>query len=184
MKTTKIGDVIWMAQNLNVDSFRNSELIPEAKTWEEWFNAVQNKLPSWCYYENDAIKGENYGKLYNWYAVNDKRGLAPEGWHIPSETEFEVLRLAVNYDGNLLKRIGQGKGGGAGKSVTGFGAKLGGCRDGGAHFHAIGEKAFFWSSTKTLNGICYLHLAGDHGGIGIGHEVEYYGFSVRCIEGL
>lgn len=86
-KTVKIGDQIWMAENLNVEKFRNYETIPEAKTKSEWEEAGENKQPAWCYYDNDPVNGAKYGKLYNWYAVIDPRGLAPSGWHIPNEAE-------------------------------------------------------------------------------------------------
>jgi len=184
MKTTTIGGLTWMAQNLNVDCFRNGDPIPEAGTWEEWLNVSQNGLPAWCYYENDTAKGEKYGKQYNWFAVNDARGLAPSGFHIPSAEELETLRSAVNYDGNLLKCIGQGKGNGAGRSVTGFNALLGGYRDGGNNFGELGMKAYFWSSTKKINGVCYLNLTGDNKGIGISYEAESYAFSVRCVKDI
>jgi uncharacterized protein (TIGR02145 family) len=59
------------------------------KTNEEWMKAGENKQPAWCYYDNDPKNGKKYGKLYNWYAVSDPRGLAPEGWHIPSRQEID-----------------------------------------------------------------------------------------------
>ena len=90
-KTVVIGNQTWMAENLNVGRFRNGELIPEAKTLEEWQEAIDEKKPAWCYYDNDIKKGELYGKLYNWYAVNDPRGLAPLGWHIPTINEWNNL---------------------------------------------------------------------------------------------
>ena len=87
----KIGSQIWMMKNLDVDMFRNGDAIPEIKTEEEWFKAEEQGKPAWCYYKNNHNQGIKYGKLYNWYAVNDSRGLAPEGWHIPSDKEFTVL---------------------------------------------------------------------------------------------
>lgn len=87
----KIDSQIWMNQNLNVNVFRNGDPIPEAKTNEEWEKAAKNKQPAWCYYKNDSKNGTKYGKLYNWYAVNDKRGLAPAGWHIPTNAEWTKL---------------------------------------------------------------------------------------------
>ncbi|MFM7765029.1 MAG: FISUMP domain-containing protein, partial [Sphingomonadales bacterium] len=78
-----IGKQVWMTKNLDVDKFRDGSSIPEAKTDEEWKKAGKNKQPAWCYYNNDPANGAKYGKLYNWYAVNDSRGLAPVGYHIP-----------------------------------------------------------------------------------------------------
>ena len=91
IKEVKIGQQVWMAQNLNVDKFRNGDIIPEAKTAAEWEKAGENKQAAWCYYNNDPSNGITYGKLYNWYAVNDPRGLAPKGWHIPSDKEWTDL---------------------------------------------------------------------------------------------
>jgi uncharacterized protein (TIGR02145 family) len=90
-KTVKIGNQTWMAENLNVSTFRNGDPIPQAKTNKEWELAGKNKTPAWCYYENDPKNGEKYGKLYNWYAISDYRGLAPEGWHIPANFEYNYL---------------------------------------------------------------------------------------------
>ena len=80
-----------MTNNLNVDKFRNSDPIPQAKTIAEWEAAGINKQPAWCYYDNDASNGEKYGKLYNWFAVNDTRGLAPIGYHIPTNKEWSLF---------------------------------------------------------------------------------------------
>ena len=80
-----IGRQVWMTENLNVDKFRNGDPISHAKTDEEWVKAGENGSPAWSHYDNDPANGEKYGKLYNWYAVNDSRGLAPEGWKIPSD---------------------------------------------------------------------------------------------------
>jgi uncharacterized protein (TIGR02145 family) len=91
-KEVKIGDQIWMAENLNVVKFRNGDLIPEAKSKEEWVNAAQNAKPAFCYVNNDPNTVGQFGVLFNWYAVNDPRKLAPEGWHIPSHIEAENLR--------------------------------------------------------------------------------------------
>ena len=93
-KSVKIGTQTWMAENLNVDRFRNGDPIPEAKTAEEWEKSIQNKQPAYAYSFLDPEK--KHGKYYNWYAANDSRELVPKGWHIPSETEFEIL---VNFLG-------------------------------------------------------------------------------------
>ena len=86
-----IGTQVWTTKNLDVATFRNGDAIPQAKTDEEWKAAGENKQPAWCYYDNKAANGTKYGKLYNWYAVNDPRGLAPIGYHIPTDDEWTVL---------------------------------------------------------------------------------------------
>jgi|JI6StandDraft_1071083.scaffolds.fasta_scaffold63161_3 uncharacterized protein (TIGR02145 family) len=86
-----IGNQIWSTKNLDVSNFRNGDIIPEAKTDEEWAKFGQEHQPAWCYYDNDPENGKMYGKLYNWYAVNDARGLAPQGWHIPTSLEHKTF---------------------------------------------------------------------------------------------
>jgi uncharacterized protein (TIGR02145 family) len=90
-QTVTIGTQVWMTKNLDVSTFRNGDPIPQAKTNEEWEKAGENNQPAWCYYENDQANGVKYGKLYNWYAVIDPRGLAPVGYHIPSDAEWTKL---------------------------------------------------------------------------------------------
>ena len=114
-KTVKIGNQVWMAENLNVDKFRNGELIPEAKTNEEWRKAGENRQPAWCYYDNDPENGRYYGKLYNWYAVSDSRGLAPKGLHVPSEAEWLTL---IDYLGGKRERDSLRKNSGSWKEGT------------------------------------------------------------------
>jgi uncharacterized protein (TIGR02145 family) len=98
IKEVKIGEQIWMSENLNVDKFRNGDPIPQAKTAEEWKKSGEEGKPAWCYYDHNPKNGKKYGKLYNWFAVNDPRGIAPEGWHVASSKEFEslCLNLGVN----------------------------------------------------------------------------------------
>jgi uncharacterized protein (TIGR02145 family) len=93
---------VWMKENLNLFRFRNGDIIPEAKTAAEWKNAAERGTPAWCYYNNDS-KNSAFGKLYNWYAVNDKRGLAPKGWHVPSSEEWKSVKMVtyVNPSGHL-----------------------------------------------------------------------------------
>ena len=86
-----VANDIWMAENLNSDHFRNGDLILEARSDQEWKEALDNSQPAWCYYDNDLTTGKKYGKLYNWWAIKDPRGLAPAGFHIPSL--FEWLNL-------------------------------------------------------------------------------------------
>lgn len=87
----KIGNQNWMSKNLDVATFRNGDTIVKATNIEEWENIAENKIPAWCYHEFNYDNGTKYGKLYNWYAVNDKRGLAPQGFRIPTENEWVEL---------------------------------------------------------------------------------------------
>lgn len=90
-KTIKIGKQQWMSENLNVNHFRNGDEILEVKTDTEWKKAGIEGKPAWCYYENKSSNGEKYSKLYNWYAINDSRGLAPDGYEIPTEQDINVM---------------------------------------------------------------------------------------------
>jgi uncharacterized protein (TIGR02145 family) len=90
-KTVVIGSNTWMAENLNVSTFRNGDPIYEAKTNEDWEKAAKEGKPAWCYYNNDHLNGKEFGKLYNYFALIDSRGLSPEGWHIPSRGEWDVV---------------------------------------------------------------------------------------------
>ena len=90
-QSVTIGTQTWTTKNLDVATFRNGDAIPQAKTDEELEVAGNNKQAAWCYYENNTANGTKYGKLYNWYAVNDYRGLAPAGWHVPTDEEWTVL---------------------------------------------------------------------------------------------
>ncbi|MGE0932156.1 fibrobacter succinogenes major paralogous domain-containing protein [Peijinzhouia sedimentorum] len=93
IKEIQLGDQVWMSQNLDVNKFRNGEPIQQAKTDEEWQNAKNMGIPAWCYYDNEKANGINYGKLYNWHAVVDERGLAPEGWYIPTIKDWYKLKF-------------------------------------------------------------------------------------------
>jgi len=107
-QTVHIGTQVWMTKNLDVDTFRNGELIPHAKTMDEWNDSYENKKPCWRYWYDDPELNENHGKLYNWYAVNDSRGLAPTGYHIPTIEEWDELKdyLGSNPGEKLKSKSG------------------------------------------------------------------------------
>lgn len=86
----------WSLKNLNVSTFNNGDSIPEAKSNEAWIKAAIDGKPAWCYYKNDPANGPEFGKLYNWYALNDIRGLVPKGYHIPTKEEWSSV---INFYG-------------------------------------------------------------------------------------
>jgi uncharacterized protein (TIGR02145 family) len=182
--SVKIGSQIWSTENLNVDRFRNGDPIPEAKTKEEWRRAGENKQPAWCYYVNDPKNGEQYGKLYNWYAVNDPRGLAPAGWHIPTDTEWETLENYLGDDaGNKMKSTSGWKENGNSTNSSGFSGLPGGFRDGNGPFLSIGSYGFWWSSTESnTNYACLRRLNYTNGNVSrFNYYFKQVGFSVRCL---
>jgi uncharacterized protein (TIGR02145 family) len=105
VKKKKIGTQVWMTKNLDVEYFRNGDPIPHCKTEEEWKEAGEKGQPAWCYYENDPNNGKKYGKLYNWSVVSDTRGLAPEGWHVPSDHEWDLLIYDLGGPDAAVKKM-------------------------------------------------------------------------------
>jgi uncharacterized protein (TIGR02145 family) len=89
-----ISNMEWMTENLNVSNFKNGDIIPEARTTEEWLKASEEKQPAWCYVNNEETSENGNGKLYNWYAIYNKAGLAPEGWHVATDEEWQRLQQA------------------------------------------------------------------------------------------
>jgi uncharacterized protein (TIGR02145 family) len=189
-KYVKIAKQIWMRENLNVSNFKNGDKIPEIKSDEEWLKCHHEKKPAWCYYNNDPEMGEKYGKLYNWYAVNDSRGIAPKGWHIPSATEFNTLFLSVGEKAEAkLKPLGAGHGRyNEGTNESGFTWLSGGLRhctyEQGVHyakdliFYFLGTAGEIWSSTEITDDCartyCFLSA-------GEGFAIKGRGHYIRCI---
>lgn len=184
-----IGKQIWMAENLNTAQFRNGDWIMQAKTDEEWIKAEKDSIPAWCYYNNDPKNGEIYGKLYNEHAVFDPRGLAPAGWHIPSDNEWEALAIFLggrDVAGALLKEKGTRHWLYPNEGATdsfGFRALPGGYRIisfWATKFEYLGENCIFWTSTRDristeIRKISFMNTR--LGGFGWGG-----GFSVRCMK--
>lgn len=141
----------WMAQNLTVTTYRNGDPIPQVTDPAQWVGLTTG---AWCYYNNDPSTEAVYGKLYNWYAVNDPRGLAPQGWHIPDNGEWVALEnCAGGYftAGGALKEAGTAHwlspNTGATNS-TGFTALPGGMRTGGGSFMSLEQVGNWWSASS------------------------------------
>lgn len=109
-QSVKIGDQTWKSKNLNVSKFRNGDPIPQAQTKDEWLDAAQDEKPAWCYLNNDPGTARKYGRIYNWYAVNDSRGIAPKGWHVPSKKEWGELTFQLGGVDAYSKRLRSKKG--------------------------------------------------------------------------
>lgn len=106
----EVGNQIWSNRNLDVNTFRNGDEIPEAKNATEWQVYCKANKPAYCYLNFDKKNGKKYGKLYNFHAVMDERRLAPKGWHIPSKVEYETLItfLGGNYEAGKKMRATTG----------------------------------------------------------------------------
>ena len=180
----KIGTQIWTTKNLDVSTFRNGNPIKEAKTKEDWFKARNNKTAAYCYYDYDSKNGKVYGKLYNWYAVNDLRGLAPKGWHIPSDEEWEILTNFLggeSYAGTKLKSKTGWDYNGNGNDSYGFIALPGGSCNGNCNYFL--ESAAWWTSSEDMNDLAWRRSVISNNTRFIrSSDVKESGLSVRCLK--
>ena len=176
----KIGRQIWMASNLNVDKFNNGDSILEAKTKEEWDSAGINEIPAWCYYENDENNGKLYGKLYNWFAINDPRGIAPTGFIIPSKDDFELLVNELNgrsfFRQKIKSKFNWPKGA-EGTNSSGFNAIPSGSRE--LEFKYISKDVYFWTSSEEGKYAFAFWLGQGSSNTSFNKSS---GFSIRCIK--
>lgn len=177
----QIGTQIWMSTNLDVSHYRNGDLIMEVTDQNKWGDIVGG---AYCYYNNDATNNKKYGKLYNANAVIDDRGLAPEGWHIPSIEEWALLE---NYLGKLTsaKALKANTGwaeNGNGENYGGFNAVPAGSRDAWGDFSELEFATYFWTYTTSLTGIFYQYITYDLNMLQQWNDDGRAGFSVRCIK--
>jgi len=186
----KIGLQEWSAKNLDTPVFRNGDPIPEAKTDEEWKRAAIEGKPAWSYYDNNPENGRKEGKLYNWYAINDLRGICPEGWHVPSDKDWnEFTDLLGQGTGAKLKSIDGWENQGSGTDGLGFSVYPAGIRYHSGIFDDRGTNAYYWTSSGKEKG-----WYGKQGASGrffnVGEEVKENdivgfrkgsGMSVRCV---
>ena len=138
---------IWTSKNLDVETYRNGTKIPQVQDKKAWSKLTTG---AWCYYENKTANGTKYGKLYNWYAVNDPRGLAPKGYHIPefwAEWSFLNEMDGEEDSGSKIKSTTGWDNNGNGTNTKGFNGLPGGYRTDDGNFLSIGECAYWWSST-------------------------------------
>ena len=182
--TIRIGTQTWASVNLNVRTFRNGDSIPEARTNQEWVAAGEAGKPAWCYYNNDPANGKKYGKLYNWYAINDPRGLAPAGWTLPTDADWAKLAFylgGLETAGEKMKSTSAWIGGNNGTNEAGFDGLPGGYRVENGTFLNLGSIGTWWSLTesRSVNGIDYYLVLGRSLGRSI--TPKQRGESVRCI---
>jgi uncharacterized protein (TIGR02145 family) len=199
LESLTIGSQVWSQKNLDVDHYCNGDPIPQVQDPAEWAKLTTG---AWCYHNNLTDMGVVYGKLYNQYAVNDPRGLAPEGWHIPSDDEWKELESFLGiedselnfegwrggFEGGKLKEFGNehwiSPNAGA-TDVTKFTALPGGMRDENGVFNDEGYGGNWWTSTLTTStkGI-QRSLSGKEGGIGRSQSSCRTGMSIRCLKNV
>jgi len=181
----KIGTQTWMSKNLDVEKFRNGDPILEVKSGADWLKAADNQEPAWCYYGNDSKNGLKYGKLYNYYAVIDYRGLAPTNYHIPSDIEWKTLIDFLGAEPGTQLRSTEGFNnninGSNSSGFTGLPAGVRNARNFTSDFGNIGDYCYWWSSKEINSTDVYCMYA-----IGIyadfGNALKEMGLSVRCLK--
>ncbi|GMQ24581.1 fibrobacter succinogenes major paralogous domain-containing protein [Algoriphagus sp. oki45] len=188
-----IGHQLWMGENLNVHTFRNGDSIPQARSYQEWAQAARKRQPAWCYFENKEENGASYGKLYNYFAVSDPRGLAPEGWRIPSQADWLDLMVSLggkDVAGKFLKQEFGWNDQGNGTNSSGFSAMPGGFRELSLlklneGFVAGGNFGYWWSSTADTRteSVWIVSLSFKDDRLFSSFESSFSdGYSVRCVK--
>jgi len=200
-KTKKIGNQVWMIENLRATHYQDGTPIISLKSDRSWVNAPRG---GYSYYNSDENKAVVYGALYNWFAVNDERNIAPRGWHIPSIGEWEQMisflkESRTNFDNSedLNSDIGSELAGrkelwkdGSLKNNDHFGMSginilPGGWRQGfSGSYVSINELAQFWSSTQHSDRLewAFKYRVNYYGGSSSGPYEKNDGASVRCIK--
>ena len=182
--TVRIGKRVWSAENLDVSRYRNGDPIPEVRDPEEWSKLTTG---AWCRYENNPENGKTYGRLYNWYAVNDPRGVAPEGWHVATDADWKALGEALGgqeHAGGELKsaklwKETSGRAGKSGLDILPSGAR----RDTDGAFVLAGEYGRLWSSTESAPERAWGYAIGYFDdALRRGEAGKRLGFAVRCVK--
>lgn len=195
-KSIILGTQEWMQENLKVGKYRNGDAIPTNLGDSAWEGTSSGAYEMY----KDVSENTTYGKLYNFYAVSDPRGLCPTGWHVPTDSEWYTLENFVDPSFNDPKVEGYDRGTDAGgklKAVSsiwrspnigatnssGFTALPGGCRPYYGSIFNIGYGACWWSSTlisseKAMARQLYHNFVNSHR---FGLE-QTFGLSVRCLK--
>jgi uncharacterized protein (TIGR02145 family) len=187
--TVQIGTQCWTRSNLKVSKYRNGDNISNLTDNTAW---SQTSTGAWCNYDNSSANDALYGKLYNWYAVNDSRGLCPTGWHVPSDAEWTTLTTFLGGEsvagGKMKSTSIQPTPGGwnapntGATNSSGFTFLPGGDRNSGGEFGYLGSDGGLWSSSGAGSGDAWgLYLYCDIAGAYRGDNDYRDGCSVRCV---
>jgi uncharacterized protein (TIGR02145 family) len=186
--TIVIGTQEWMAENLRTTVYANGD--PIASPASDQFLGINSG--AWTHYDNNIQYEFPYGKLYNWFAVNDPRNVCPTGWHVPSQQEYYTL---INYLGGPTVAGGKLKSNNRefwespnlnATNESGFSSLPGGylgSDSNGASFNAEGNRGFWWSSTDGgFYGPYYIFMAYDSSMARSGDMGRNYGCCIRCLK--
>ena len=183
--TVQIGDQCWFAENLRNENYENGDAIPAGLSDSDWTNTVSGAS---AVYGENASNLEVYGRLYNWYAVDDGRGLCPSGWHVPSDGEWYVLTDHLGGEsvaGGQMKSTYGWPGGGNGTNSSGFTGLPGGYRKGVnfiGNFYNAGYFGYWWSSSPSGSNAWYRSLDANFENVNRSSYLSpRSGFSVRCV---
>ena len=182
--TVQIGNQCWFKENLNVGiKITNTTVIN---------NQTDNGVIEKYCYDNNVSNCSIFGGLYQWpeamqYSTTEgTQDICPPGWHIPTNSEFEILANTVGGSGNALKALGQGEGNGEGTNSSGFSALFAGLRlfsVSSLDFNSLGEFTYFWTSTEVSSSEAYNRVLVSWGrDFNFEARNKYHGFSVRCLK--
>jgi uncharacterized protein (TIGR02145 family) len=182
-RTVTIGRKVWMAENLKVSRYRNGDPVWEVHDSEMWRTMTSG---AWCNYDNNTGLDKIYGKLYNGYAVNNPRNIAPEGWHVATDEEWKELAGIMGGEdvaGGRLKAVSAWQEPNAGAdNSSGFTAMPGGARrDTDGQFVLLGKYARFWAAGTETGKLHGFALGYHDESLRRGEVNERIGFSVRCV---
>ena len=182
-----IGSQTWMVETLKTTKFRNGVPIPNIIDNTSWSSATSSGY-SW-YNNNAATYKVPYGAIYNWYAMADNRGLAPSGWHIPTDAEWTALINSVGGEavaGGALKETGTTHWSNPNFGATnsyGFNAVAGGRRDGAGNFTYQGFLCYWWAAGEySATEVRYCYLSNGSTYSASDKFLKMYGYSVRCVK--
>ncbi|MBN2281224.1 MAG: fibrobacter succinogenes major paralogous domain-containing protein [Candidatus Marinimicrobia bacterium] len=178
--TIKIGNQWWMAENLKATKYRNGETIQKVTDGPEWASLNVGETPAYCAYDNNETNADTYGYMYNWYAVNDSRNIAPVGWHVPTDSDWQELSdFLGEYPGGILKETGtihwSSPNFGA-SDACGFTALPGGSRAASGYFSGKSNQAYFWATNAVARG-----LSSSSNLLFLNTFSGRWGISVRCV---
>lgn len=186
-QTVTIGTQVWMAENLKVTKYRNGDAIPNVTADATWSGGLTTG--AYCSYNNNNSYVADYGLLYNWYAVNDSRNIAPAGWHVATDAEWAALETYLGgwqVAGGKLKETGTthwySPNTGADNS-SGFSALPGGDRDSVWSFGNMKRNSDWWTSTEgSAKGAFHWYLEYNDSYMNSYYQYKNSGLSVRCVK--
>ncbi|WP_441900717.1 fibrobacter succinogenes major paralogous domain-containing protein [Pedobacter psychrotolerans] len=183
-KTVKLGNQTWMMENLRTAHYRDKTPIQNVIGNSDWSTQSSG---AYCTYNNNPELGKTYGFLYNWYAVNNNHQLAPQGWHIPTNAEWNVLYDYIGgdrYSGSKIQESGVSHwidDTGASNS-TKFTGLPGGKRNGNGTYENLSYNAYWWTTTTNSTGTAQYYNLYVKGYIEVAESFKNLGYSIRCIK--